>query len=107
MQLNYPYIIAAILIMALVTYLPRMLPLVLFRKKIRNTFVRSFLGYVPYAVLAAMTFPAILSSTSMTVSAAAGLVVALILSYFGKGLLTVALSATAAVWITEQLFRLI
>lgn len=106
MQLNYPYIFAAILIMALVTYLPRMLPLVLFRKKIQNTFFRSFLGYVPYAVLAAMTFPAILSSTSMTVSAAAGLVVALVLSYFGKGLLTVALSATAVIWISEQIFRL-
>ncbi len=107
MQLNYPYIFAAILIMALVTYLPRMLPLVLFRKKIQNTFIRSFLGYVPYAVLAAMTFPAILSSTSLIISAVAGLIVALILSYFGKGLLTVALSATAAVWIVEQFIRLI
>ena len=78
--------------MAVVTYLPRMLPLAIFKKKIKSRFIRSFLAYVPYAVLAAMTFPEILYSTSNMLSAAAGLLVALILSYFGRGLLTVALS---------------
>ena len=52
-----------IAVMALVTYLIRMLPLVIFRKKIENRFIRSFLYYIPYAVLAAMTFPAVFSST--------------------------------------------
>jgi branched-subunit amino acid transport protein len=100
---NYTRILIAVLIMAVVTYLPRMLPLAIFKKKIKSRFIRSFLAYVPYAVLAAMTFPEILYSTSNMLSAAAGLLVALILSYFGRGLLTVALSSTAAVFVVEQI----
>lgn len=100
--MNYGRILIAILIMAVVTYIPRMLPLAVFKKKIKSRFVRSFLAYVPYAVLAAMTFPEILNSTSNMISAVAGLAVALILSYFGRGLLTVALSSTAAVFVVEQ-----
>ena len=61
--MNYTRILICILIMAVVTYLPRMLPLTIFRKKIQNQFLKSFLAYVPYAVLAAMTFPEILSSS--------------------------------------------
>ena len=57
------YIILGIAVMALVTYLIRVLPMVIFRKKITNVRVQSFLYYVPYAVLAAMTFPAVFSST--------------------------------------------
>ena len=98
---NLPYILTAILIMAGVTYLVRMLPLTLFRKKIENRFVKSFLAYVPYAVLAAMTFPAILESTSSLWSALAGLAVAL-LAWKNRSLLTVALGAVAAVLIVEQ-----
>ncbi|MCI9273196.1 MAG: AzlD domain-containing protein [Clostridiales bacterium] len=101
--MNYTRILIAVLIMAVVTYLPRMLPLAIFKKKIKSRFIRSFLAYVPYAVLAAMTFPEILYSTSNMLSAAAGLLVALILSYFGRGLLTVALSSTAAVFVVEQI----
>ena len=88
--------------MALVTYVVRMLPLAVFRKKITNQFIQSFLAYVPYAVLSAMTFPAILSYTSSGWSAAAGLLVAIILAYKDKGLLIVALGATAAVFVMEQ-----
>ena len=88
--------------MALVTYLPRMLPLAIFRKKIENRFVKSFLAYVPYAVLAAMTFPAILESTSSIWSALAGLAVALILAWKNRSLLTVALGAVATVLVVEQ-----
>ena len=77
----------------------------IFRKKINNRYVRSFLNYVPYAVLAAMTFPAIFSATSSPLSALAGLIVALALAYWGKGLLTVALSASAAVFLAELLMR--
>ena len=101
--MNYTRILIAVLIMAVVAYLPRMLPLAIFKKKIKSRFIRSFLAYVPYAVLAAMTFPEILYSTSNMLSAAAGLLVALILSYFGRGLLTVALSSTAAVFVVEQI----
>ena len=58
--MNYTRILIGVAIMALVTYIPRMLPLAIFRKKIKSRFIRSFLAYVPYAVLAAMTFPEIL-----------------------------------------------
>ena len=105
MKINLTYFLISVTIMALVTYLPRMLPLVIFRKKINNRYVRSFLNYVPYAVLAAMTFPAIFSATSSPLSALAGLIVALALAYWGKGLLTVALSASAAVFLTELRMR--
>ncbi len=89
--------------MALTTYLIRVLPMVLFRKKITNKWVLSFLYYVPYTVLAAMTFPAVFSSTGTLVSAAVGCAVALILAYFRKSLLTVALSASAAVLVVQLL----
>jgi len=93
--------------MAAVTYLIRMLPLVVFRKPIQNRFIKSFLYYVPYAVLGAMTFPAILYSTSHLASAAVGLAVSVILAWFGRGLLTVAVSACAAVYLTEWLMLLL
>ena len=103
-----------ILVMALVTYLIRMLPLVLSRKEITSTFVRSFLYYVPYACLAAMTFPAILSAPaaagmSMTVTYAAGAVgfaAALIAAYKNLSLLKVAVIACAAVFIVERILLL-
>lgn len=91
-----------IVVMAGVTYLIRMLPLSLSRREITSPFIKSFLYYVPYACLAAMTFPAILSSTSGTVSAAVGFGVALIAAYKEKSLLTVALLACAAVFIVER-----
>ena len=103
--MNYTRILIGVAIMALVTYIPRMLPLAIFRKKIKSRFIRSFLAYVPYAVLAAMTFPEILYSTSNMISAIAGLLVALLLSYFGRGLLTVALSSTAVVFVVEQILK--
>ena len=79
--------------MALVTYLVRVLPIVIFRKKITNVRIKSFLYYVPYAVLSAMTFPAIFTSTKTYPSAIAGCVVAVALAYMRKGLLTVAVGA--------------
>lgn len=85
------------------TYLIRMLPLALSKKEITNIHVRSFLYYVPYACLAAMTFPAILHATASTYSALAGLIVAVIAAYRGKSLLTVALLACAAVFVVERI----
>ena len=90
---------AYIAVMAGVTYLIRMLPLVAFRKKIRSRFVKSFLYYVPYAVLGAMTFPAIIHSTGSIPTACAGLITALLLAWYEKSLLTVALCASAAAFI--------
>lgn len=90
-----------ILLMAGVTYLIRVLPLTLIKKEIKNVTVRSFLHYVPYATLAAMTFPAILDATDSRISAGAGFLTALILAYREKSLLTVAGAACAAVFLLE------
>ena len=95
-----------ILVMAAVTYLIRMLPLALSRKEITSPFIRSFL-YVPYACLAAMTFPAILFATDSVISAAVGFIVALIAAYKEKSLLTVALFACAAVFIVERILEFV
>ena len=96
-------LLAYIAVMAGVTYLIRMLPLTVFQKKIKNRFIRSFLYYIPYAVLGAMTFPAILYSTGSVYSALAGLAVAMILAFLEKSLLTVALCSSAAVFLAELL----
>lgn len=96
-----------ILTMAVTTYLIRMLPLTVFRKPIRSRFLKSFLHYVPYACLTAMTFPAILTSTATIISGAAALIVAVILAYRNKSLLTVSLAASAAVMITEFILKIV
>ena len=93
-----------IAIMAGVTYLIRMIPFTVFQKKIRSRFVLSFLHYVPYAVLSAMTIPAIFYSTGSMVTAAAGTVVAIVLAYFEKPLIVVALAASAAALATGFIF---
>lgn len=103
--MDYTRIFLCIAIMALVTYLPRMLPLAIFRRKIKNQFIQSFLHYVPYAVLAAMTFPEILYSTGNMISGAVGMAVAVALAFFNRGLLTVAVGASASVFITEQIIH--
>lgn len=90
-----------ILVMAVVTYLIRALPLTLIRKEIKNKTVRSFLFYVPYVTLAVMTFPAILSSTSSVISALIGLIVAVIFAYRGCSLFKVSILACLSVFITE------
>jgi len=93
--------------MAAVTYLIRALPLTLIRRQITNPFVKSFLYYVPYATLAAMTFPAILFSTSGILSAAAGFGTALVLAYREKSLLTVACCACVVVFAVELAEKMI
>lgn len=102
-----PNIYIYILVMAGVTYLIRMLPLALVKKEITSPFVKSFLYYVPYACLAAMTFPAILTATAGGIlSGAVGLGAALIAAYREKSLLTVALIACAAVFVAERIMGL-
>lgn len=93
----YLYIAA----MAVTTYLIRLLPMTLFRKPIKSRFVRSFLHYVPYACLTAMTFPAILTSTESLISGVAALAAAVALAFWGKSLIVVALGSSAAVLLTE------
>ncbi len=93
--------------MALTTYLIRILPLTIFRKPIKSRFLRSFLHYVPYCCLTAMTFPAILTSTATVLSGAAALIVGVVLAYRGKSLLTVSVAASAAVMLTEWVMKLL
>lgn len=88
-------------IMAGVTYLIRMLPLTLIKKKITNKFFKSFLYYVPFVTLAVMTFPSILSSTANIWSAAAAFVVAMIIAYAGGGLPIVAAASCVVVFAVE------
>lgn len=94
-----------ILIMAVTTYLIRLLPLLLVRGKIRSRFLRSFLHYVPVACLTAMTFPAILYATDHILSGAVGLAVAVLLALKNKSLVTVAMASCACVFLTEQLLK--
>ncbi len=91
--MSIPYLLGGIVIMAGMTYLIRVLPMAIFRKKIEDNRIQSFLYYVPYTVLAAMTFPDIFSSTQSGISAMAGCFVGVVLAYFHKGLLIVALGA--------------
>ena len=100
-------VLLVIFIMALCTYLPRMLPLALFRRKIKNQFLSSLLCYLPYGILAAMVFPDIFSSTASIISGIAGTAAALLLAYRKRGLLPVAVSACVTVFVTERLLELI
>ena len=95
-----------LLVMAGVTYLIRALPFVLVKKEITNPRIKAFLDYIPYAVLASMTFPAILYATSSMISAVCGLAAALLLALRKKGLLTVALSSCAVVFVVEYVMSL-
>lgn len=97
----YPYL----LVMAGVTYLIRMLPLTVFRREIHSRFLRSFLYYVPYAVLGSMTIPDIFYSTGSLWTALIGLIVAVILAWKEKSLLTVALCACGAVAIAQVIIK--
>lgn len=91
----------AVLIMATVTYIPRALPVAIFSKEIKSTYIKSFLYYVPYSVLSALTFPEIFASTGDYISAIVGTVVALILAFFKQSLVIVAIGAVAATYITQ------
>ncbi len=88
-----------IAVMALVTYLVRMVPFTLFRKQIKSRFIGSILGYLPYAVLSAMTFPSIFYSTGSTASASVGTVIALVLAYLGLPMIVVSAAASAGAMI--------
>ncbi len=92
-------VLAYVAVMAGVTYLIRMVPFTFFRRKIKSRFVKSLLYYIPYAVLGAMTFPAVFYSTGSVPTAAIGTGVALVLAYFRLPLIVVALAAAASAFV--------
>ena len=94
-------------IMVISTYLIRAIPFVLVNHQIQNKFIRSFLYYIPYAVLTAMTIPAIFTATESFISAAVGFVVAVLLALKGKSLTVVALASCAAVYVVELIISFI
>ncbi len=94
-----------LIVMAGVTYLIRMLPLVLVKKKIKNRFILSFLHYIPYAVLTVMTIPAIFYAAPHKLSAVLGFVTAVVLSYMEKSLVTVAALSCTSVIIAELIIK--
>ena len=96
-----------ILVMAVTTYLIRALPLTLLKRPIESRFLRSFLHYVPSACLAAMTFPAILYATDHLVGGGIGLLVGILLALRKSSLIVVATASSAAVFLAEQLIRLL
>lgn len=98
--------LTAVVLMAVVTYISRVVPIVFFRNKLNSMFIRSFLYYVPFSVLGAMTFPGILYSTDRLLSAVFGLATALFLAYLENGLLRVALGGILAVYLIELLLNL-
>lgn len=101
--MDISYFIIGVAIMAGVTYFIRVTPMVVFRKKIENKRIKSFLYYIPYTVLAAMTFPAIFSSTQSQGSAIAGCVVGVLLAYFRQGLVSVAIGAAGTAFLASMI----
>ena len=98
-------IYVSILVMAVITYLVRAIPILIFKKPIRSPFLGSFLHYIPTACLTAMTFPAILTATDHVISGAAGLVVAVMLALKNKSLIVVAAVSCLVVFFTEMILR--
>lgn len=100
-------IVVYMVAMALTTYLVRMIPFTAFRKQLKSQFLHSFLYYIPYTVLGTMTFPAIFYSTGDTVSSTVGTAVALVLAFFNRSLVTVAICACAAAYVTKLIMPLL
>lgn len=93
--------------MAGVTYLVRMIPLVIIKEKIKNKFVLSFLHYIPYTVLSVMTIPACFYATDSPITAAIGFCIAMVAAFFERSLIQVALLSCAGVFITEVILNFI
>ena len=96
--------LTSVLVMAIVTYLIRVLPISVFQREIKSTFIKSFLYYVPYAVLSALTFPAIFWSTGNEITAIIGTVVAVALAYFEKSMVIVAIAGIVVVYGSSFIF---
>ena len=96
-----------LLVMAGVTYLVRMIPMVLIKEKIKNKFILSFLHYIPYTVLSVMTVPACFSATDSPITAAVGFIVAIIAAFFERSLIQVAVLSCLGVLATEIIMMFI
>ncbi|MCI5844173.1 MAG: AzlD domain-containing protein [Oscillospiraceae bacterium] len=96
----------SILVMAVVTYLIRMLPMTIFRKKIQSQFLQDFLYYIPYAVLSAMTIPAVFYATADVPSAVLATIAAILLAWKGLPLIVVALAASGTAFLTALIEKL-
>lgn len=105
--MSFPRLALLLLVMAGVTYLMRVLPFTLLRRPVRSPFLRSLLAYIPYGVLSAMAFPSILYSTGSFPSAVAGTAAALVLAFFRRSLLVVALGACLAAMAVAVLMALV
>ena len=92
-----------IAVMAIVTYLIRVLPLTLVRREIKNVYIRSFLYYVPYVTLAVMTFPAIMDATAQPMAGLASLLLGMIIAWFGGGLFPTAIACSVTVFVLEMI----
>ena len=103
---NEKLIYAAIL-MGIVMLSLKIVPLLFFKNKIKNRFLKSFLAYIPYAVLTSMTFPEVFSSTSNVIGASVGIIGAIVLAYCGQSLIVVILASSVIVFIVEQILRYI
>ncbi len=88
-------------VMISTVYAIRVVPFIIFRKEIKNKWIRSFLYYVPYVTLAVMTFPAILTATSSVWSGVIALVIGIAVAFLKGDLFTVAISACVAVFLSE------
>lgn len=107
MNVRFPEFLIYVAVMAGVTYLLRLLPMLFVRKEITNRFIRSVLYYVPYSVLTVMTIPAIFFATPHLVTSIAAFATAIFLAYIGKSLLIVATGSAVSVFICELIFMLI
>ena len=103
--MKYASFLPYLLVMAVVTYAVRAVPLVCIKKKIQNKFIVSFLYYMPYAVLSVMSIPAVFYATGNIYSAVVGVAVALVLAFFRRSLLSVSAGASAAVFLAELVMR--
>lgn len=90
-----------IVIMIVVTYLCKALPITLIRRQIKNRFIKSFLYYVPYVTLAVMTVPAIINATQSPIAGAIALVVGIVLAWVTENLFIVASACAVAVFVAE------
>lgn len=107
MNLSFTEFLVYVGIMAGVTYLLRLLPMLFLRKRITNVFIRSVLYYIPYSVLAVMTVPAIFFATPHLITSTVAFLCAVALAYFGYSLLIVASGSAVAVFICEVIFMII
>lgn len=101
--MNLTYRLICIAIMSITTYIIRVLPMSIFKKQLKSVFIQSFLYYVPYAVLAALTFPSVFYATGNIYSSIIGTIIAIILAFFNRGLVIVAVGAIASALIINFL----